>query len=156
MAQYRGYGRAIFWGIVQQVAVFAVTLVWMLVTVDIPRSLSHASSGTVAEVLCLLAIAFLPFFVAGWLLHSHSPRNTRSGRWIWVLPSCVFLNAIASTLRYWSFATAVTDLVAPPSNGEAWWAVAFVTYPFLGCLGYSLGVVVGAKEASLSLLESEK
>lgn len=140
MAKYRSYVRAIFWGIIQQVAVLAGVVGWMLLTVDIPKSLSDASGGTLAEALCLVAIAFLPFFFVGWYLHLHSPKYTRSGRWIWVLPFCFLLSPLVSTLRHGSFARAVEGFLAPPSNGEAWWAVAFATYPFLGCLGYSLGV----------------
>jgi len=147
MAQYRSYIRAIFWGIIQQVAVLAGVVVWMLLTIDIPGTLSNASGGTLAESLCLIAIAFLPFFFMGLFLHLHSPKNTRSGRWIWVLPFCFLLNPLVSTFRYGSLARVVKDFLAPPSNGEAWWAVAFGTYPFLGCLGYSLGVLVAANWA---------
>ena len=142
MHQYRSYFRAIFWGIIQQVAVWLGVLVWMWLSVEIPRSLSDASNGTSAESVCLIAIAFLPFFVAGWFLHLHSPKNTRPGRWIWILPFYYFLNALISTLHIESMVRAMARLLAPPSNGEAWWGVMFVTYPFLGCLGYSLGVVV--------------
>ena len=145
MNRYTSDAIAILYWIVQQVLVLAAALVWMLLTGEIPRSFSTESSGTLAEALVLVAVTVVPFFAIGGVMHVDQPGRlpglSRSGRWIWVLPACFFLNSIASSLRYWPFATVMSELLFPPLNGEAWWAVMFVTYPCLCCLGYSLGVV---------------
>ncbi len=145
MNQYKSDAISILYWIVQQVLVLAAALVWMLLTGEIPRSFSTESSGTLAEALVLVAVTVVPFFAIGGVMHVDQPGRlpglSRSGRWIWVLPVCFLLNTVATDLRHWPLAMVITDLFHPPSNGEAWWVVAFVTYPCLCCLGYSLGIV---------------
>jgi hypothetical protein len=39
----------------------------------------------------------------------------------------------------------IAGLLYPEKNGEAWWAVYLFTYPWLGSVGYSLGIIFGAR-----------
>jgi hypothetical protein len=126
----------------QQVAVCIASVIWAR-TAEIPRALSSASGGNIIEALCIFVLAFVPAFFCGFVVQRSMPGFASSGRWVWLLPSFLLFAALLSSLP--TFARNVSDLLYPPSQGEAWWAVFLFTYPWLGCLGYSLGIIFGAR-----------
>jgi hypothetical protein len=128
----------------QQVAVCIVSVIWALLTVDILRGLSSPSGGNVLEALCIVALSFGPAAICGWLVQQSMPRVAASGRWIWLLP-CLLVLALLSSFPHAMFMHNLAGLLYPEEQGEAWWAVALATYPTLGCLGYSLGIIFRAR-----------
>lgn len=129
----------------QQVGVCIASLFSALFTAEVPRGLSSASGGNLAEALCIITLAFAPALLSGVLVQGYMPRFASSGRWIWLLQCFLVVAGLLSSLHSGMFATNVSGLLYPEKNGEAWWAVTLATYPTLGCLGYSLGIIFGAR-----------
>src|SRR5665213_992448 len=128
----------------QQVGVCIASVIWAG-TADIPRGLSSASGGNVTEALCIITLAFLPALFCGFLVQRFMPGFASSGRWVWLLPSFLLFAMLVSSLHSGIFARDVSDLFYPSNQGEAGWAVMLATYPTLGCLGYSLGIIFRAR-----------
>ena len=130
----------------QQVGVCIASLFSALVTAEVPRGLSSASGGNLAEALCIITLGFVPALLCGVLVQGYMPRVASSGRWVWLLPSFLVLALLLSSFPDGRFMHEVEGLLYPEKNGEAWWAVYLFTYPTMGCLGYSLGIMFCARQ----------
>ena len=129
----------------QQVGVCIASLFSALVTAEVPRGLSSSSGGSLAEALCIITLGFVPALLCGVLVQGNIPRVAASGRWGWLLPSFLVLALLFSSFPGGRFMHEIEGLLYPEKNGEAWWGVMLLTYPWLGCLGYSLGIIFGAR-----------
>jgi hypothetical protein len=125
----------------QQVGVCFAALIWGVVASE---WLAHvAALSPVAELLeatANIAAGIGPPFFAGRLIRARFSYLGPSGRLIWILPTILMAGAL-----FWSgfnlrLARDMSDLLYPPEGPEAYWAVAFFSYPTFGCAGYSLGV----------------
>ena len=129
----------------QQVGVCIASVIWALITSEIPRGLSSASGGNVIEAVCIVTLSFVPAALFGSGVQRSVPRLASSGRRIWLLPCFLLLVGLLSALHNTMFVSDVSDLFYPSTQGEAWWAVYLFTYPTLGCLGYSVGIIFRAR-----------
>jgi hypothetical protein len=129
----------------QQVAACILSVVWALLTTEIPWDLSSPGGGNALEALSVIALSFGPAAMFGWAIQQSMPRVAASGRWIWLLPCLFGLALLLSSLHRASFMRELSGLFYPEAQGEAWWAVMLFTYPTLGSLGYSLGIIFRAR-----------
>ena len=69
----------------QQVGVCIASVIWALLTVEIPRGMSSASGGNAIEALCIVTLSFVPASLFGSGVQASMPRMASSGRRIWLL-----------------------------------------------------------------------
>jgi len=126
--------------LLQQLAVIFGSVVWAF-TAELPSWMSQFGAiGRVFEALTIIVLGGVPAFVAGYTMRRRAPTLAYSGRWIWFLPSAVVVAILTFSLFHSGLQDDLLELFSPPPIGEAWWAVLLVTYPTLGCCGYSLGM----------------
>lgn len=134
---------------VQQLGVWIISVIWALITVSLLVWLSQF--GPVArmiEAASAIGLAFAPGFSGGRLIQSKYPHFAVSGRWVWVLP-CIFVSALLLvfvTYTHTPLSRSLADLFSPPNDLAGVLGVLFVTYPTLGCVGYSLGIRVESRK----------
>lgn len=93
------------------------------------------------EALYVIASAAVPAFMAGRWVQETWPGFASEARAIWILPTMILIAGIVSSmdLTHFKAESLLAELLFPPSDGEAWWAVYFATAPAIGCLSYALG-----------------
>ena len=133
---------------VQQAGVSIGLVMWGLITVEVPRSFSTLNRPVAAllETLCIIVLAATPSFFLGRAVQSNAPTLALSGKRIWLLPTIatVLIDVMSGPpLRN------IEDLFFPIHDGEAWWAVFLATYPTVGCIAYSLGIVLMNRKTKL-------
>ena len=132
----------------QQFIVCIGSVVWGLITMSLPFWLSRFGViGHLLESLSIVVLAVAPSFFGGRLIGSKTPRIAASGRWVWLLPVALLAAALLSSVFNSRIERDLSELLFPPPEGEAWWAVWLFTYPTLACVGYSLGIEYGRRKA---------
>lgn len=95
-------------------------------------ALNHNLNQVVEGIACL-GIAML----MARLLHRVLPRSATAGRWVWVLPTVLFLAMFTWTALLSDLRSALTDCFWPGPDGERGWIQALVTLPTLSSIVYS-------------------
>jgi hypothetical protein len=99
--------------VIQQLGAFVGSVV---LSVVIGSTLSGL--GVAGEILAPL-IAGIISFVIGMMFRGASPDRAAIGRWIWILPVCVFLIAFAREWASSSLPLVFAEFFWPGPNGEA-------------------------------------
>lgn len=95
-------------------------------------------------------VVWYAFFVWGigfylaLLVNRLFPNAAQEGRWVWVVPTFMFLIAFSFDASMSTFPHALSVFFYPGPNGEAWWCVAVITYPTCQAALYSLGMFLVA------------
>lgn len=89
----------------------------------------------IGDLLFGLSIAFL----LGRTVRAHRPETAEAGRWVWVIPSFVFLAGLISDSVHFKFRYALKELFYPSTEGEAALAFVLITIPVFSSIGYSIG-----------------
>ncbi len=125
----------------QEVGMVLSSALWGALCGNVLAHLTGPSpAGRLVEALGTIALGLTPTFLVGVLFGSRFPHFAYSGRWVWLLPTALFLIALLSSALDSMLGQELSDLLFPPDDPEAMWALAFLSYPTLGCIGYSLGI----------------
>ena len=103
----------------QQVGVYIASVIWALITGEIPRAMSGASTGNAIEALFIFTLSFVPATLFGSLVQGSVPRVASSGRWVWLLPSFLALALLLSSFPSGRFMREIEGLLYPEHQGEA-------------------------------------
>jgi hypothetical protein len=141
--------------LIQQFGVCIASLFWGLVTIDFVGSLATKTNGTAIEALVLILLGLGPACIAGILANSLPRRFVDPGCWIWLLPTGYALLMQGVALASGHFGEGLSELFCPPDDGEAFLGVWGFTYPWLGCLGYSLGIAIDRRWTKRRLTSSD-
>ena len=137
----------------QQVGVFLAWALWGGMSAEWFALLSgFGPVGRLAEAVGNIVWGLGPAFLLGRMVHSRSASVAYWGRWIWLLPSALFAWAVVSSAYGPRPGEELAELLFPPSGGLAALAVAFLSYPTLGCIGYSLGIASERQKQSDSVI----
>ena len=98
------------------------------------------------DVAWYISVLCIGFFLA-LLVHRIFPGSATAGRWIWAMPTLLFVLAFASVAVGHGPAYALSDFIDPGPSGEAWWLVVTVTYPTCSCVLYSIGMIFASNRA---------
>ena len=131
--------------LIQQLAVWIISVIWALITASLPVWLSQF--GPVARMFgaaSVIGLASAPAFFGGRLIQYSYPHFAVSGRWVWVVPSIFLLALLVVFVIYTHepLSRNLADLFSPRNDLGSVLAALFVTYPTLGCVGYSVGIRV--------------
>jgi hypothetical protein len=133
----------------QQVGIWIGSVVWAFITVSLPVWLSQFGPvARVVEAISVIVLAFGPAFFYGRLIQAKYPHFAGSGRWVWLLP-CIFMSALLLVFMFHvhvSLGRDIWEFFSPPDDLGGVLAVLFVTYPTLGCAGYSCGIWAKSRE----------
>ena len=69
-----------------------------------------------------------------------SPNWAAIGRWVWILPACLFVIAFGSDWASHSWRFVIAEFFWPGPNGEDWWVLMLLTVPTAGSCLYSAGI----------------
>jgi len=122
------------WFVVQQFGAFFGPLI---LSISVGSALN--SSGVAGEILPP-AFAGLISFAIGMTIQQNSPNWAAIGRWVWVLPACLFLIAFGSDWASYSWRFVTSEFFWPGPNGEDAWVEVFLTVPSACCCLYSAGI----------------
>src|SRR5690349_10201211 len=137
----------------QQIGLPPGFVIWGLFSCELPRLISNLSRplGAVLEAIVIVTLAGLPAFCLGRLVGRNLSEFSDAGKWIWILPSMITLmmNGMSGFRSH-----DAEDLLFPIHNGEAWWAVWMCTYPTIGCIAYSLGIVLRRRQSNAGIKQT--
>lgn len=133
----------------QQVLALVVPALWAAFTFDVAERLKERATyplDSAIDVAWYISVWCVGFFLA-LLVHRIFPGSATAGRWIWAMPTLLFVLAFASVAVGHGPGYALSDFIDPGPSGEAWWLVVTVTYPTCSSILYSIGMVFASNRA---------
>ena len=137
----------------QQVLALAAPALWAAITFEVAERLKERATyrlDSAINVAWYISVWCIGFFLA-LLVHRIFPGAATAGRWIWAMPTLLFVLAFASDAVSHGLGYALSDFIYPGPSGEAWWLVVTVTYPTCCSVLYSIGMIFASCRAARSM-----
>ncbi|MBC8166611.1 MAG: hypothetical protein H7Y20_12155 [Bryobacteraceae bacterium] len=135
--------------LLQTAGVIPFSILMGFLTCWIPSAISDMSSpaAVIPEGICILAFAGgVPYLIAR-IIAVRYPSLVSAGQLVGLIPAFVFVPLTILSKG---------EILAPRVQGAAgivWLLVVLITYPALGCMGYSLGMISIGRKAALRLTD---
>jgi uncharacterized membrane protein YeaQ/YmgE (transglycosylase-associated protein family) len=136
--------RWLSFGVQQVVAPLASMIIGGIAGVFITEVFSEVGHKGFGDFFVML-LPLLVGFVLGYSLRTRFQAATQPGRWVWILPTCIWISVFID--EFVRFPGRVGEDMFYPARSDTGLGLVLFTLPAAAPIFYSIGVVIAARRA---------